>query len=499
MKSRNRKKCGFILLLLTFGTGTYVLHAQSVPRKTAEQYIEEFRFIAMQEMQMYKIPASITLGQGLLESSCGNSRLAAECNNHFGIKCRKEWQGATCIEDDDAANECFRAYRNAMESYRDHSLFLKGSPRYQSLFALNILNYKEWAHGLKAAGYATNPQYAVILNGIIARYRLGQYDTMVIMGEDYFRNSEQKPFVENGIPAVLAKAGSSPDEIAREHQLGTWQVYRYNDLERGDSLRAGEVVYLKPKKRKAAVPEHIFREGENLRDISQKYGIKLKRVYQLNNLEPGQNVQEGTVLQLQTRSKTNAPLVEPAPRQVPLKEAPLHTNDTMGGLYTVKAGETLYGLAGRWGMTAGQLATLNGFAVTTTLKAGQLLVLRGDLKPRKTAAEQASSLAPDTANGIHVVMPGETFYSISRMYGVTVDSLLSWNGLSKGEVLHSGREIKVVAPAECPSEKVQYYLVQPGDTAYSIARKFGISLEELSAKNQGRDLRLQPGMKLRVR
>ena len=495
------KTIGMFFLLLLFAA----LHAGGQPpqRKTAEQYIDEFRYAAMQEMRMYKIPASITLGQGLLESSCGNSRLAAECNNHFGIKCRKEWQGATCIEDDDAANECFRAYRNAMESYRDHSLFLTGSPRYQNLFTLDILNYKGWAHGLKAAGYATNPQYAVILNGIISKYRLGKYDTMVIMGEEYFQKQNVGLQMTNGIPAIYAPAGATPKDIAEAQQLGVWQIYRYNDLKRGDTLKPGEVVYLKPKKRQAEVPAHIYKEGENLRDISQQYGIKLKRVYHLNGLEPGQLPQDGATLQLQKKNKSVSPAANAVASNefIPDVKEPGNNNmDTAGGLYTVKTGETLFGLARRWGMEPAKLASINGLPQQSVLKAGQLLVLRGDLKPAKTEFVEPLKNTTEVRQGIHVVMPGETLYSIARLYAVPLDSIMNWNGLSIAAVLQSGQQLRVEAgKTKQTSEVEQYYTVQPGDTAFSIARKFGMSLDELRLKNGLQDFQLKPGMKLRVR
>jgi len=490
-----------LLLLLIFWRPLDA-DGQARQRKTAEQYVEEFRYAAMQEMRLYKIPASITLGQGLLESSCGNSRLAAECNNHFGIKCRKEWQGANCIEDDDAANECFRAYPNAMESYRDHSLFLSGSPRYKTLFTIDIMNYQAWSQGLKSAGYATNPQYAVILNGIISKYRLGKYDTMVIMGEEYLEPKESVKVVENGIPSVYAPAGSTPGDIASAHQMGVWQIYRYNDLNKGDTLRAGEVVYLKPKKRQAAVPQHIYHQGESLRDVSQKYGIKLKRVYQLNGLEPGTLPKEGEVLQLQNRKKPVQGLPvfsEPLSGNSEVR-APGPEQDTSGGLYSVKSGETMYGLAKRWGMDPGTLAAINGLPQQTVLKAGQLLVLRGNLKPAGVVATEPLGAATESKKGVHFVMPGETLYSIGKLYLVAVDSLKTWNNL-KTLTLQSGQQLRVAAivPAAASEGDGQVYVVQPGDTAFSIARKFGISLDELRLKNQLSDFQLQPGMRLRVR
>jgi flagellum-specific peptidoglycan hydrolase FlgJ len=129
-------------------------------------------------MAEYKIPASITLAQGIFESACGTSRLATHANNHFGIKCHKEWEGDTIRHDDDERQECFRKYTRAEESYNDHSQFLISRPRYANLFTLNVLDYKAWAHGLKAAGYATNPQYADRLISLIERFDLARQDTI---------------------------------------------------------------------------------------------------------------------------------------------------------------------------------------------------------------------------------------------------------------------------------------------------------------------------------
>jgi flagellum-specific peptidoglycan hydrolase FlgJ len=144
-------------------------------------YIENYKGIAIQKMAEYKIPASITLAQGIFESACGTSRLATQANNHFGIKCHKEWQGDTIKHDDDALQECFRKYKEAEESYNDHSLFLTSRPRYANLFTLDILDYKAWAHGLKAAGYATNPQYADKLISLIERFDLAKQDTICML------------------------------------------------------------------------------------------------------------------------------------------------------------------------------------------------------------------------------------------------------------------------------------------------------------------------------
>ena len=145
-------------------------------RMTTEEYIAQYKDVAIKKMREYKIPASITLAQGILESGSGNSRLARKANNHFGIKCHKEWHGKKFYMDDDEKHECFRKYPKAADSYRDHSKFLTQRGRYTFLFQYDITDYKKWAYGLKKAGYATNPKYPRLLIKIIEKYHLDQCD-----------------------------------------------------------------------------------------------------------------------------------------------------------------------------------------------------------------------------------------------------------------------------------------------------------------------------------
>ena len=154
-------------------------------------YIEKYKDIAMREMQEYKIPASITLAQGLLESGNGNSELAKKSNNHFGIKCHKDWTGKRTYHDDDEKGECFRVYESPEDSYRDHSIFLKKGQRYAFLFDLKITDYKGWAKGLKKAGYATLPVYANVLIKLIEDYNLAQYDQMVVKGKFKYKKDNK--------------------------------------------------------------------------------------------------------------------------------------------------------------------------------------------------------------------------------------------------------------------------------------------------------------------
>ena len=168
------------VLIIIFTSSCSSLKTISDVENTVEQkinfYVKKYAPAATKNMRFFKIPASITLAQGILESGYGEGTLAKKANNHFGIKCHKEWKGKSITHDDDEKDECFRSYKNPLKSYRDHSLFLVDRDRYSSLFTLNRKDYKGWAVGLKAAGYATDPKYADKLISLIERFNLTRFD-----------------------------------------------------------------------------------------------------------------------------------------------------------------------------------------------------------------------------------------------------------------------------------------------------------------------------------
>lgn len=293
-------------------------------RISTEQYIETYKKTAIEKMQEYKIPASITLAQGILESGSGNSDLAKKANNHFGIKCHNEWTGKKFLLTDDAPNECFRSYKNAEESYRDHSLFLTQRERYADLFKLDIHDYKAWANGLKKAGYATNPRYPELLITIIEKYNLDEFDkftskkkippvnvkeaeisyTFIPVNPSDFKvvgKSKDGRFIHsnNGIKLVFARKDESIEAIADEFDVYAYQLYKYNDLRKGHQPEKGMMIYLEKKHRRAASTKvHLLRDGESLHAVSQLYGIRLERLYKLNKLSAGVPVKSGYKLRL---------------------------------------------------------------------------------------------------------------------------------------------------------------------------------------------------------
>lgn len=333
-------------------------------RLSAEQYITAYSDAAVTDMARTGVPASITLAQGMFESDYGNSPLAKDANNHFGIKCHKEWTGPTYHQDDDAPNECFRKYMDVWQSYADHSEFLRTRERYASLFELSKTDYKGWAHGLKRAGYATNPHYAHRIIDLIERYDLTRFDQSglvasraaiktekpaepmrtevaqagtvqadasqvkgkrravpAVSGRDKapvrtwrFKKTTESASTEksvavpasadagkiNGVPFVLAREGDTWSKIARDQGIELWQVLEFNDAVKNDVVHSGEVVFVRSKKNKAETAlAHQVKPGETLRGISQQYGVKLSRIYRMNELAPGQEPEVGSKVYLQ--------------------------------------------------------------------------------------------------------------------------------------------------------------------------------------------------------
>ena len=284
--------------------------AQNGRRITVREYIQTYQHIAIQKMREYRIPASITLAQGILESGTGNSELARKANNHFGIKCHGTWRGKKFYKDDDRKHECFRKYNNPEESFHDHSLFLTQRGRYRDLFSLEITDYKGWAYGLKKAGYATNPKYPQLLIRIIEENELDQYDrgidplasrrtntTIEIPQNPYpservFKMlevgpNERKIYENNGLKFIYARKDDTFEKIAEDFDIYTWQVYKYNDLDKHDKLRKGQMVYLEKKRNRGNKSYHITREGESMYYIAQMYGIKLNKLLKINNMDEG--------------------------------------------------------------------------------------------------------------------------------------------------------------------------------------------------------------------
>jgi len=297
-------------------------------RITPDEYINIWKDLSISEMKRSGIPASITLAQGLLESSNGNSRLAVIANNHFGIKCNG-WEGEEIYHDDDKKDECFRKYNNAKESFVDHTDFLMTRSRYAFLFEYKSTDYKNWAKGLQKAGYATDPKYPQKLIDLIERYKLNQYDTGTTIAQkttpqrtvpttatppatagawnDFTSfHVDRHPVKENNRTSyITARGGDTYTSLSNELDMMPWQLPKYNEAKATDELHEGQIIYLQPKRRKAesGKVKHTVREGETMYIISQKYAIKLSQLYKLNRIDEGTKPKVGDVLNLRKKKK----------------------------------------------------------------------------------------------------------------------------------------------------------------------------------------------------
>ena len=344
------KKVFFALALLLFAK----FHAQTW--KTDEQYIQKFAPYAVEEMEKYKIPASITLAQGLLETGGGQSRLAQQGNNHFGIKCKEDWTGKTMKHTDDAPNECFRVYDDPRESYEDHSKFLAYRKFYVNLFKLDMMDYKAWSHGLKKAGYATNPRYAYILIDKIEKNRLYEYDKTnskdvfyailkmypdlkndrIFMAQLDQSNASSKPVTvkvpyeqisyaqqQKKVEKIVTKAESLnsilikshpndgmkfiiiPEDldlasISKKFQITEAALMKWNELD-GTQLKRNDILFLENKAAKGNVATYNAQVGESMHDIAQKFGIRMKKLYTKNRMDYGQQPIAGQLIYLQSK------------------------------------------------------------------------------------------------------------------------------------------------------------------------------------------------------
>lgn len=327
---------------------------------TDDQYIQRFAGYAVEEMEKYKIPASITLAQGILETGGGQSRLAKEGNNHFGIKCKEDWTGKTMRHTDDAPNECFRVYNDPKESYEDHSKFLAYRKYYTNLFKLDPKDYRAWAHGLKKAGYATNPRYAYILIDKIEKYKLYEFDNIsskevsYILLKLYPELNDDKEFMakinpqkevkkkesvtvyvpyrqtsyaeqqktaeqlrkeklallegmavqshpNEGLKYVVIPADTDVAYIAKKFDMREGRLLKWNDLS-GSKLKANDILFLEPKSSTGSVETYEVEKGDTMHKISQKFGVKLRKLYSKNRMEQGEQPKEGQIIYLQKKA-----------------------------------------------------------------------------------------------------------------------------------------------------------------------------------------------------
>ncbi len=363
-----------LFIFLLFFSVSFCAGAQKI---SVEEYIEQYKDIAIREMKRMGVPAAIILAQGILETENGNSDLVKRSNNHFGIKCKETWTGERVYHDDDARGECFRAYENAEDSYRDHSNYLKGSNRYAFLFKLDPTDYKGWAYGIKRAGYATNPRYPQILIKNIEQYNLQQYtlaglDNLPKYEEDKAKElpveikgegeitpvenasddgTEERIITINKTKCVLAKKGTSLLAIAIKNNINLNKLVEFNDLDKEGILDKDQYVFLHKKPKTGGMEFYIIQAGETLYDAAQKNGVQLKYLREYNAFNNDAEVSAGTKL-----------FLLPGSEQEKMKT------------HRVVAKEGLYAIAKKYKVTVRQLKEWNNLD-TNELKIGQQLIV----------------------------------------------------------------------------------------------------------------------------
>ncbi len=351
------------------------------------EYINEYKDFAIREMKRMGVPAAITLAQGILETQSGNSDLVKKSNNHFGIKCKSSWTAEGVAHDDDAPGECFRIYKTAEDSYRDHSNFLRGSERYSFLFKLDPRDYKGWAKGLRKAGYATNPRYPdILIKNIevnnLQQYTLAAVDEVPVYDGSKFEDDKEVEVISdevleengaintnspvsviikiNGCKSIIAGKGTSLLLIATEQKINLSKLLEWNDLGTDGLLEKNQIIFLEKKKTEGEFESYISKQNESLYDVAQKNGVQLKSICLINKISPEERISNGTKIYLRPKLE-KAELVRTGENDI-------------AKVHEVQAREGLYGIAKKYGVSVDELKEWNGLK-GDSLQIGQELII----------------------------------------------------------------------------------------------------------------------------
>lgn len=523
------KKISSFLLLLNMVTGSLV--AQKVI--STEQYITTYKDIAMREMKRTGIPAAIKLAQGIVESSSGNGWLVQHSNNHFGIKCKNTWHGPTITYTDDAKNECFRKYDNPEESWTDHSDFLRSNTRYAFLFQLDPTDYKAWAYGLKQAGYATSTTYSQQLIKAVEEYDLQKYTLMalglqpeaaaqeVLLSPKRIQEEAPAPvqssrspntdravvkttdkkqypvgiFEINGRKVIWVPKAASLLDIASKQEIRLSRLLAYNDLESDRPLQQDMLVYLERKGRTGAHDYHTVQAGENMHDIAQEEGIRMKWLLKRNKMEKGQQAAAGAQLYLTGFAFSPPPL---GPEVIKLadgnekreREKASPDQSAILQMATVKESSNT--------ATGQDLAADNQYlkgapAAADTIPEWKRKQLRENIKPdsirtdtlpswkRKWAEEniRPDTIAPTSGHRIPVNTQPEPPRREWPRQSIRKLTPLNDN-----------------APPAATAAGIHYHVVRPKETLYGISKKYNVSVKQLQQWNHLQGFGIKTGQRL---
>lgn len=431
MKNKFLFLCFTLMTMVLYSQKPYVKVKEYKPsenlpvKQTKEQYISQFYKVAIEEMNLYKIPASITLAQGILETESGNSDLARIGKNHFGIKCKNTWTGMKYIKDDDTKDECFRAYTTAEESFRDHSLFLSIGERYKFLFKYDMKDYKSWAYGLKSAGYATNPNYPLILIKHIEELKLYEFDNYgskqsdikeddgtgslmidpVKVYKDSLALKVTKKNIANNLKLVVVDSAFDVQEIAVREKTTLQNLYMFNELEGEQPIIIGQNFFLQAKLKVNQLGAHEVKLGQSLYDISQIYGVTTQSLRALNRLEKWEQPAVGESVFLSSE-----------------RNSYMRTRSYFAVQQEKEA-----------------------VAEEQKRKQVQTIVSNMTSNPSFQKIEVAQTI-PNTDKQIiiHKVAPQENIFKISKRYKVSPNDLLKWNDLTIEKPLSVGQSLKII-------------------------------------------------------
>lgn len=514
----------YILIAFAF-FNIYTLQAQQKKDSLAVySYIQQYKDIAISEMNRVGIPASITIAQGIHESSFGTSYLAKNTNNHFGIKCKDTWTGKTFKYTDDAPNECFRVYDNVEDSYKDHSDFLKYRPYYQPLFKLDIYDYRAWAYGLKKAGYATNPKYAEILIKIIDDYQLNLLDKELPLPyltqepalaknqeeikyndeeEDLYRetltdvqekiNATATPiptptivttkkitktiFKNNNVKAVKIYTGKGEtlDLLSNVLNISKEDLLVFNDITDESAIKDGQTVYIQQKKKSNKDGTYKVKQEDNMWSIAQKTGVRLSSLLKMNKMEAGEepSVKETLVLKGKIKEK---PLLR--------KSNPILKNEspTTPNVEIVRARDTVY-------------STIND---TTKLSVDSNKIL-GWEKDDKLLEKPIATPYPNVITKKDSVAIALKNTAASQPPMIERDTLVKPN---TADTTWNPNE-KTVYPTyidytKLPKSNNGVHVVVKGDTMYNICKRYNISTAQLMQWNNLSEQNIKLGQVLKI-
>lgn len=408
-------------ILFSFLLVISISAAQAQSPQAVTAYVERYKAIAIEEMKLYGIPASVTLAQGIHESGCGCSALALNSNNHFGIKCHNEWGGQTYHHDDDLPQECFRVYKCAEESFRDHSEFLKNRSRYASLFSLSPTDYRAWARGLKAAGYATNPRYPEIIIKLIEDYKLNQYDKsdgqpVTAKTETKDKSNEVDLIKQSIIQSSKTTAPSAPAPVSTAASNTSASIIKTSNA---NAVCIDFNKYTSDERYVNGTRALVYKKEVPLSFIAQKFNVSLQQLYAYNDMYPSDKFKDNDLIYLEGKKP-----------------------ESQYFQYEVSEGETMHDIAQKFAVQLSELIKRNGITSGCEPVAGEIIVLRGKREaplrfrvtgrtyPSKTSAE--TSVPADIK--MHKVGSSETLYSISKQYNIPLDTLKKLNGLKDEDI-----------------------------------------------------------------